>query len=52
MVDSNVKNYAGRRECCMHDGLIDLQILHIIRKLNSKIVVSFIRIHSKYFLSS
>ena len=49
MADFDVKNYAGRRECCMHDGLLNLQILHIIRKLNSIIVVSFIQ---KNFLSS
>ena len=43
MADFDVKNYAGRRQCCMHDGLLNLQILHIIRKLNSIIVVSFIQ---------
>ena len=54
MADFDVKNYAGRRECCMHDGLLNLQILHIIRKLNSIIVVSFIlppsRLYSKHCL--
>ena len=27
MADFDVKNYAGRRECCMPDGLLNLQIL-------------------------
>ena len=47
--DFDLKNYAGRREY-MQDSLLDLQILHIIRKLNS--INNSCIIYSKYLLSS